>query len=85
MKLDKEDSLLFMRIIMLKHKRTGVFNEDEFLEDIYQIFLAPMDRFLDLLETKLSFTVSEMSPVQDKIFIDELEKDYLFFTNKMKL
>ena len=41
MKLDKEDSLLFMRIIMLKHTRTGVFNEDEFLEDIYKMFIEP--------------------------------------------
>jgi hypothetical protein len=85
MKLDKEDSLLAMRILLIKNKKNDVLDEEQFLEDVYTLLLSPVDKFLDLLEVKLSDAVYEMSPEQDKIFVDELEKDYLAFTKKIKL
>jgi hypothetical protein len=39
MKLDKEDSLLAMRILLIKNKKNDVLDEYQFLEDVYTLLI----------------------------------------------
>ena len=70
MKLDKEDSLLAMRILLIKNKKNDVLNEEQFLEDIYKMFInqdcngCKYDYKIDSFDVDTGLRLDELSPEQ---------------------
>ena len=70
MKLDKEDSLLAMRILLIKNKKNDFLDEEQFLEDVYTLLVnkdckgCKYDYKIDNFDMDTGLRLDELSPEQ---------------------